>query len=155
MSNRTLVTTWVPLFSHSFDLFNSCGCRNICISVQLWFYVVDLSHKYPEIIFVLICHRNYEHYFANLGTTISIFGRSMLLYCIEMISTALAVVFLETTMICIEYRSPWYERPGFHCMMTSSIMWKYFPRYWPFVRGIHQGFDVFFNLSLNKRLSKQ
>ena len=48
------------------------------------------------------------------------------------------------------------------------IKWKHFPRYWPFVRGIHrspvdshhkrpvtQSFDVFFDLRLNKRLSKQ
>ena len=45
---------------------------------------------------------------------------------------------------------------------------KTFPRYWPFVRGIHRpplnspqerpvtwSFDVFFDLRLNKRLSKQ
>ena len=48
------------------------------------------------------------------------------------------------------------------------IKWKYFPRYWPFVRGIHRSpvkssaqmpvtrsFDVFFDLRLNKWLSKQ
>ena len=37
------------------------------------------------------------------------------------------------------------------------IKWKHFPRYWPFVRGIHRSrsFDVFFHLRLNKRLSKQ
>ena len=50
------------------------------------------------------------------------------------------------------------------------IKWKHFPRYWPFVRGIHRSpgtgefpaqkpvtrsFDVFFNLRLNKWLSKQ
>ena len=39
------------------------------------------------------------------------------------------------------------------------IQWKRFPRYWPFVRGIPQrpvtqSFDVFFDLRLNKRLSK-
>ena len=42
--------------------------------------------------------------------------------------------------------------------------WKHFPRYWPFVRGIHRipaqrpvtgSFDVFFDLRLNKRLGKQ
>ena len=46
--------------------------------------------------------------------------------------------------------------------------WKHFPRYWPFVRGIHRSpvnsphkgqwrgaFDVFFDPRLNKRLSKQ
>ena len=48
------------------------------------------------------------------------------------------------------------------------IKWKHFPRYWPFLLGIHQSpvnsstqrpvtrsFDVFFDLRLNKRLSKQ
>ena len=48
------------------------------------------------------------------------------------------------------------------------IKWKHFPRYWPFVWGIHrspvnsphkwpvtQTFDVFFDLRLNRRLSKQ
>ena len=57
------------------------------------------------------------------------------------------------------------------------IKWKHFPRYWPFVRGIHRSpvitghrwftgelpaqrsvtrsFDVFFDLCLTKRLSKQ
>ena len=47
------------------------------------------------------------------------------------------------------------------------IKWKHFPHNWPFVRGIHRsrwiprtkgqwrGFDVFFDLHLNKRLSKQ
>ena len=37
---------------------------------------------------------------------------------------------------------------------------KHYPSYWPFVRGIHrwpvtQSFGVFFDLHLNKRLSKQ
>ena len=48
------------------------------------------------------------------------------------------------------------------------IKWKHFPRNWPFVRGIHRSrwiphtqrpvtrsFDVFFDLRLNKRSSKQ
>ena len=46
-------------------------------------------------------------------------------------------------------------------MMTSS-KWNNFPRYWPFVWGIHRSqrpvtrsFDVFFDLRLNKELSKQ
>ena len=43
----------------------------------------------------------------------------------------------------------------------DAIKWKHFPRYWPFVRGIPpqrpvtRRFDVFFDLRLNKRLSKQ
>ena len=38
------------------------------------------------------------------------------------------------------------------------IKWKQFPRYWPFVRGIHRSprsFGVFFDLRLNKQLNKQ
>ena len=49
----------------------------------------------------------------------------------------------------------------------DGIKWKHFPRYRPFVRGIHwspvnspqwpvtRSFDVFFDLHLNKQLSKQ
>ena len=37
----------------------------------------------------------------------------------------------------------------------NIIKWKHFPRYWPVVRGNHRSFDVFFDLRLNKRLSKQ
>ena len=54
-----------------------------------------------------------------------------------------------------------------HQHHDSVIKWKHFPRYWPFVRGIHRPgdfpsqrtvtrrFNVFFDLRLNKRLSKQ
>ena len=43
------------------------------------------------------------------------------------------------------------------------IKWKHFPRYWPFVvtgefftqRPVTRSFDVFFDLRLNERLSKQ
>ena len=64
-----------------------------------------------------------------------------------------------------------YMAPLSHKELTDShddvIEWKPFPRYWPFVRGIHQSvvnssqrpalpsFDVYFDLSLDKRLSKQ
>ena len=50
----------------------------------------------------------------------------------------------------------------------DAIKWKHFPRYWPFVRGIHRSpvnsphkvpvtrsFDVYFDLRPDKRLSKQ
>ena len=48
-----------------------------------------------------------------------------------------------------------------HNLHDDVIKWKHFPRYWPFVRGIHRrrpvtrSFDVFFDLRLNKQLSKQ
>ena len=50
---------------------------------------------------------------------------------------------------------------------VPPVKWEHLPRYWPFVRGIHRSpeftsqrpvtwsFDVFFDLRLNKRLSKQ
>ena len=54
---------------------------------------------------------------------------------------------------------------GYH---DDVIIWNYFPRYWPFVRGnppvtvgfpsqrpMTRNFDVFFDLCLNKRFSKQ
>ena len=53
-----------------------------------------------------------------------------------------------------------------HVLHDDVIKWKHFPRYWPFVRGIHRSpvnsphkgqwrGDVFFDLPLNKRLRKQ
>ena len=54
------------------------------------------------------------------------------------------------------------------CCHDDVIKWKHFPRYWPFVRGIHRppvnllaqrtvtrSFAVFFDLRLNKLLSEQ
>ena len=47
---------------------------------------------------------------------------------------------------------------GWH---DDVIKWKHFPRYWPFTgefpaqRPVTRSFDVFFDLLLNKRLSKQ
>ena len=67
--------------------------------------------------------------------------------------------------------SSWYplsQQPtGFGIFHDDVIKWKHFPRYWPFVRGIHRSpvnspqrpvsrnFDVFLDLRLNKRLNKQ
>ena len=49
------------------------------------------------------------------------------------------------------------------CFLRDDVIkWKHFPRYRPFVRGINpaqrpvtRSFDIFFDLRLNKRLSKQ
>ena len=60
-----------------------------------------------------------------------------------------------------------WNNPQYH---DDVMKWKHFPHYWPFERGIHwpplngefpalkpvtRNFDVSFDLSLNKRLSKQ
>ena len=52
-----------------------------------------------------------------------------------------------------------------HSKHDDVIKWKHFPRYWPIVRGmtgefpaqrpVTRSFDVFFDLRLNERLSKQ
>ena len=71
---------------------------------------------------------------------------------------------------CIAYLKGHLDRNSSQNTRTHDdvIKWKHFPRYWPFVRGIHRSlvnsphkwpvtwsFDVFFDLRLNKRLSKQ
>ena len=56
----------------------------------------------------------------------------------------------------------WYRNESAHRGIfqigNGDVKWKHFPRYWPFVWGIHRpvtwSFDVFFHLCLNKRLSK-
>ena len=71
--------------------------------------------------------------------------------------------FLYETLHVFLFISYWLYY-GFH---DDVIKWKHFPRYWPCVRGIHRspvnfshkgqwwrGFDVFFDLCLNKWLSK-
>ena len=67
---------------------------------------------------------------------------------------------LLLTWICWQ----WHGNLFYH---DDVIKWKHFPRYWPFVWGIHRSpvnstqrpvtrsFDVFFDLRLNKRLSNQ
>ena len=62
------------------------------------------------------------------------------------------------------------KKRALRAVHDDVIEWKHFPRYWPFVRGIHRSpvpgefpaqrpvtrsFDVFFDLRSNKRLSKQ
>ena len=57
---------------------------------------------------------------------------------------------------------------GCHYCHDDVIKWKHIPRYWPFVRGIHRSpvnsphqgqwrgaIEVFYDLRLNKRSSKQ
>ena len=46
----------------------------------------------------------------------------------------------------------YYSHLGY--MHDDVIKWKHFPRYWPFVRGIHRS-PIFFYLRPNKKLSKQ
>ena len=73
-------------------------------------------------------------------------------------------LFLFCVVLCF-YSLFWfgsYAPKHIYSQLKDIIKWKQFPRYWPFVRGIHPhngqwrgAFDVFFDLRLNKRLSKQ
>ena len=65
---------------------------------------------------------------------------------------------METLSTCLAHVRESTSHGGFlshRCIPLIKhddvIKWKNFPRYWPFVRGL----DVFFDLRLNKRLSKQ
>ena len=53
-----------------------------------------------------------------------------------------------------------YAMLQLHFLRDHVVKWKQFPRYWPFVRGIHRSpvnsphkgqwrFDVFFDLRMN------
>ena len=73
--------------------------------------------------------------------------------------------YLETRAGAAGFRITFFDQMASLKIVHDDVMkWKHFPRYWPFVRGIHRGptqrpvtrsFDVFFDLRLNKRLSKQ
>ena len=52
---------------------------------------------------------------------------------------------IHTLYIMIQVtQEPWYNQPGCHActddylVHDDVIKWKHFPRYWPFVRGIHR-----------------
>ena len=83
--------------------------------------------------------------------------------------STLGIAQFNITCYMIRYsnwRHPQWRRRGMETH-DDVIKWKHFPRNWPFVRGIHRSrwiptqrpvtrsFDVFFDLRLNKRLSKQ
>ena len=72
----------------------------------------------------------------------------------------------------MHHQTKWSHPPSVVCDSTKPlnddvIQWKHFPRYWPFVRGIHRspvisphkgqwrGDLIFFDMRLNKWLSKQ
>ena len=95
--------------------------------------------------------------------------------CIHMRASALALLLLfsdvmETDKVITKWiQSNLCTTPSHVSAKHDDVIkWKHFPRYWTFVRGIHRSpvnsphkgpttrsFDVFFDVRLNKRLSKQ
>ena len=82
---------------------------------------------------------------------------------------------IQNKLTLVQYKEVFQQPvPSQCCRMIENwkihddiIKWKHFPRYWPFVREfsslqwispqrpVMQSFDVFFDLILSKRLSKQ
>ena len=107
--------------------------------------------------------------------------RSVDMYFLEVISATLknmynSKVWLRPSILCVLYTESllsgiWavlFDITFNYQRYEDVIKWNFFPRHWLFVRGIHQSpvncppkrpvvrsFDVFFDLRLNKRLSKQ
>ena len=75
--------------------------------------------------------------------------------------------FWKTVQGILHMLRSWYVPVLGYPYYDDVIKWKHFPRYWPFVRGIHRSrwvpltkpvtpnFDIYIDLRLNKRLSKQ
>ena len=82
-------------------------------------------------------------------------------------SNRFEILHSDTTVLCAKFQNylatqQWVMcKTRFHEICVDDVIkWKHLPCYWSFVRGIHrspvtQSFDVFFDLRLNKRLSKQ
>ena len=102
----------------------------------------------------------FSHFIVNSATIVS-----------TLLLQKLYTVFLIPQQ-CISLLVPnnyWTTKFSTRQNHDDVIKWKHFPRYWPFVRGIHRripgefpaqrpvkrSFDVFFDLCLNKRVSKQ
>ena len=73
---------------------------------------------------------------ASLGTKplpdpmlTQIFDNTWYLWTTVCMDLLLIIVFLVHVALC--YRNTWF-------IHYDVIKWKHFPRYWPFVRGIHQ-----------------
>ena len=78
------------------------------------------------------------------------------------IGTLYCCALLFHSYIMIDDGLMWFIHLYF--LHDDIMKWKHFPLYWPFVWGIHRwptqrpvtwSFDVFFDLHLNKQLSKQ
>ena len=103
---------------------------------MLYFLFIEFS---PETMNIF----EFEYDFAWHKTTIITTTRTYLLYCLIIRSI------LHTSDIGMVIRTQIHD---------DVIKWKRFPRNWPFVptqRPVTRSFDVFFDLRLNKRLSKQ
>ena len=123
-------------------------------------YFTKLSGKSQDFYFLVGIHLNRSHLKMCVGNRWSPIHISH--------GFALKSYILHKSLKFMNLNRPMgFRRSNVGLVHVDVIRWKHFPRYWPFVRGIHRSpvdfslqrpvtrsFEVFFDLSLNKRLSK-
>ena len=95
-------------------------------------------------IFIPNCTMNlYTYSFSSCSAILHLSPLSLLRSTSVWLHEDLLVIFMRTSRTNLEH--------------DGVIKWKHVPRCWSFVSGIHRSrsFDVFFDLRLSKRLSKQ
>ena len=112
-----------------------------------------MTHKYHNV----SNHRHIDRLFNRL---IAIITSNLLIICLSWEESA-----ARKGLVTQKSFSLHVIKNDLYLVHDDVIKWKHFPRYWPFVRGMpvnspHKGqwrrnFDVFFDLRLNNRLSKQ
>ena len=120
----------------------------------------------------LICNISYILYIPILFMYEMRISSSIHLQIIEHLRVLVHLVVFQVSMSINDCGNVYWQHDlskiSRHISMMTSSKLKHFPRSWPFARGIHRSpvnspqkrpmtrnFDVFFDLRLNKRLSKQ
>ena len=123
-----------------------------------WYFIQDFTLMLIDFILTAIYLAVLRHNSEELPERIQDCGLRLRIYLL------LKCVCWNFNKSVFSIRNSWFDRKSHDVV----IKWKHFPRYWPFVRGkspvtgefasqrpVTQSFDVFFDLRLNKRLSKQ
>ena len=135
-------------------IYSSLGCNEL---IKILIKQSEAEKKYPP-----FCRRNFQiliHCMNSVVLWLSLYSHKTCILIIKNIPNA-CLKFYKDKMP----RATRVEQVGSH---DDVIKWKLFPRYWPCARGIHRspvnsphkasdhGLWFFFDLSLNKLLSKQ
>ena len=98
---------------------------------------------------------------SNVGLYLYVYSKALCYQCSHTVCRGAKINGLS--LLTMHHEWNWHaivqSSPTYVHTHDDVIKWKHFPRNWPFVRGIHRpmtrSFDVFFDLRLNKRLSKR
>ena len=111
-------------------------------------------------------HQHFIMCLANVAFSWNCISPSKSALCCHRQAALFLIVPQEPRHSC-NYNKSYEICTGFCCNYNDIIEWIHLPRYWHFVRGIHwspvvfpkksvtRGFNVFFDLRLNKRFSQQ